>query len=287
MQPAMEAGNPVKGKPAESPEHGDVGDQDPRVGDLDHGDQIVDALGPGPLEMCPRTVRQVHRGQKLLQSQPSRLFFTASGWRGRADLTVWRRERAVSAVERKPAQLVAQPLVVEHKFSDLVGELGALPLALPTAGLHAVAFSRCRPRGLDRVCRGSEFVGRHMAHRGGLAGSVRGMACCPAQVSGRGVCMAGRRAGLSPGDLTPRPGTPEVNRPTWTVVLRPCLLEVVQHVRRAVSRPHREKTMIVVLEDPAATHGDESRISDLGEDHQLAHLALVCAKGSEIGLRRT
>jgi hypothetical protein len=31
----------------------------------------------------------------------------------------------VSAVERKPAQLVAQPLVVQHKFSDLVGELSA------------------------------------------------------------------------------------------------------------------------------------------------------------------
>ena len=75
----------------------------------------------------------------------------------------------MSAVERKPAQLVAQPLVVEHKFSDLVGELGALPLALQTAGLHAVVFSRCRPRGPDRVGRGSEFVGRHMAHELGAA----------------------------------------------------------------------------------------------------------------------
>jgi hypothetical protein len=181
----------------------------------------------------------------------------------------------MSAVERKPAQLVAQPLVVEHKFSDLEGELGALPLALQTAGLHAVVFSRCRPRDPDRVGRGSELVGRHMAHRRGLAGSVRGMPCCPTQVSGRGVCMAGRRAGLSPGDLTARPGTPAVDRPTWTVVLRLCLLEVVQHVLRAVSRPHREKTMIVVSEDPAATHGDEPRIPDLGEDHQCAYLALV------------
>jgi hypothetical protein len=193
----------------------------------------------------------------------------------------------VSAVERKPAQLAAQPLVVEHKFSDLVGELGTLPLALQTAGVHAVILSRCRPRGLDRVGRGSEFVGRHMAHRRGLAGSVRGMPCCPTQVSGRGVRMAGRRAGLSPRDLTPRPSTPEVDRPTWTVVLRPCLLEVVQHVLRAVSRPIREKTMIVVLEDPAATHGDEPRIPDPGEDHQFAYLALVSAKGSLIGLRRT
>jgi hypothetical protein len=43
--------------------------------------------------------------------------------------------------------------------------------------------------------------------------------------------------------------------------------------------------MIVVLEGPAATHGDEPRIPDLGEDHQFAHLALVSAKGSGIGLR--
>jgi hypothetical protein len=107
-----------------------------------------------------------------------------------------------------------------------------------------------------------------MAHRRGLAGSVRGMPCCPTQVSGGGVCMAGRRAGLCPLDLTPRPGTPEVDCPTWTVVIRPCLLEVVQHVLGAVSRPDRQKAVIVVLEAAAATHGDEPRIPDLGEDHQ-------------------
>ncbi len=176
----------------------------------------------------------------------------------------------MSAVERKPAQLVAEPLVVEHKFSDLVGELGALPLALQAAGRHALIL--CRPRRPDRVGRGSEFVGRHMAHRRGLAGSVRGVPCCSTQVSGRSVCVAGRRAGLCPFDLTPRPRSPKVDRPTWTVVRRPCPLEVVQHVLRAVSRPQREKTVIVVLESPAATHGDEPRIPDLGEDHRLQAL---------------
>ena len=185
----------------------------------------------------------------------------------------------MSAVERKPAQRVAKPLVVEHKFSDLVGELSALPLALQAASRLALVFSRCRPRGPDRVGRGTELVGRHVANRRGLAGSVRGMPCCPTQLSGRGVCMAGRRAGLSPRDLTPRPSTPEVDRPTWTVVLRPCLLEVVQHVLRAVGRPDREETMMVVSEGPAATHSDEPRIADLGEDHQFARLALVSAKG--------
>jgi hypothetical protein len=181
-----------------------------------------------------------------------------------------RRERAASAVECKPAQLVAQPLVVEHKFSDLVGELSALPLALQAANRLALVFSRCRPRRSDRVGRSTELVGRHMAHRRGLAGRVCGIPCCPTQVSGRGVCMAGRHAGLCPRDLTSRPGTPEVDRPTWTVVARPCLLEVVQHVLRAVGRPDREQAVIVVLEAAAATRGDEPRIPDLGEDHQFA-----------------
>jgi hypothetical protein len=34
---------------------------------------------------------------------------------------------------------------------------------------------------------------------------------------------------------------------------------VVQHVLRTVGRPQRQETMIVVLEGPAATHGDEPR----------------------------
>jgi len=191
----------------------------------------------------------------------------------------------VSAGEHKPAKLVSQPLVVEHEIPDLTGKLGTLPLALPTAGLHAVVLSCCRPRRSDRVGRRSESVGRYMADCRGLTGQL-GMPSCPPQVSGRGVCMAGRRAGLSPRDLIPRPGAPEVDRPTWTVVLRPFSLEVVQHVLRAVSGPHREKTMIVVVEGPAATHGDEPRIPDLGEDHQCAHPVLVSAMGRG-GLVRT
>ena len=114
-----------------------------------------------------------------------------------------------------------------------------------------------------------------MAHRRGLAGSVRGMPCCPTQISGRSVCMAGRCAGLLPRDLAPRPGAPEVDCPTWSRVLGPCLLEVGQHVLRAVSRPDCKKAVIVVLEAAAATHGDEAPIPDFGEDHQFA-VSLLC-----------
>ena len=188
-------------------------------------------------------------------------------------------EEPRSAIEHEPAQLVAQPLVVEHEIPNLMGELSTLPLTLQAASRLALVLSRSRPRRPDRISPGTELVGRHMAHRRGLAGGVRGMPCCPTQVSGRGVCMAGRRAGLCPRDIAPRPGTPKVDRASRTVVLGPCLLEVVQHVFRAVSRPYRKTTMIVVLEGPAATHGDEPRIPDLGKDHQVAHLALVSAEG--------
>ena len=191
----------------------------------------------------------------------------------------------MSAVEGRPAQLVAQSLVVEHEFSDFVGELGALPTALQPAGLHAVVCSRCCPRRLDRVRGGSQFVGRHMAHCRGLAGSVRSMPGCTTQVSRRGVGVAGRGAGFCPRDLTPRPGTSEVDCPTWTIVLRPGLFEVVQDVLRAVSRPHRETTMIVVLEGPAATRGDEPRIPDLGKNHRLAHPAVVSVTAPSLSSR--
>src|SRR6185369_12598693 len=103
----------------------------------------------------------------------------------------------------------------------------------------------------------------------GLAGGVGSMPCCPTQVPGRRVCMAGRRARLCPADVTPGPGTPELDRPTWTLVLRPRLFEVVEHVLGTVGCPDRETAMIVVLERPAATHGDEPGIPDLGEDHQV------------------
>jgi hypothetical protein len=39
-------------------------------------------------------------------------------------------------------------------------------------------------------------------------------------------------------------------------------------VLRAVGRPDGEKTMIVIVEGAAATHGDEPKIPDLGEDHE-------------------
>ena len=179
---------------------------------------------------------------------------------------------AVSAVEHEPAQLVAQPLVVEDEIPDREGQLSPLPSALQAAGLLGLLLSRSSSRGFDRVGRGTELVGRHVAHRRCLTGGVRGMPGGATQVPGRGICMAGRRPRHAHPDLASRPGTSQVDRASRTVVLGPDLLEMVEHVLRAVGRPQREKVMIVVLEAAASTQGDEPRIARPGEDHSAGRV---------------
>src|SRR4029453_151147 len=101
--------------------------------------------------------------------------------------------RTGSAIEHEPAQLVAQPLVVEHEIPNLKGELSTLPLALQAAGLLTLVLSRRRPRRPDRVGRGTELVGRHMAHRRGLTGGVRCLPRGTGHLSGCCVRGEGRR----------------------------------------------------------------------------------------------
>src|SRR6478752_469868 len=186
---------------------------------------------------------------------------------------------AASDLEHEPAQLVAEPLVVEHELADPVGQATTLPRALPTSDGFALGLGRCGLRRPDRVRRGPELVGRHMAHRGGLGGGIRRVPCRPAQVARGGVRVAGGRARLAPRDLATGPRASEVDRPARTVVVRPLRLEEGQHVLRAVGRPQRGPTMVVVLERPAAAHGDEPRIADLGEDHRFARLPRPSVEG--------
>src|SRR3954454_24991289 len=95
---------------------------------------------------------------------------------------------------------------------------------------------------------------------------------CAGEVSGCRVGVACRRASLSPRDFPACPRPPEVDRPTRTLVVRPCPLEVVEHVLRAVGRPHREEAMVPILEAAAPAQRDEPRITDLGEDHSRLSL---------------
>ena len=58
------------------------------------------------------------------------------------------------------------------RVPDGAGKLGALPLALPETSFVTRAFGRRRPRSLDRIGGGTEFVGRNVGDRPRLAGGV-------------------------------------------------------------------------------------------------------------------
>jgi hypothetical protein len=102
----------------------------------------------------------------------------------------------LSAVEYRPADVVPQPLVVEYELANRLRELVALPPALASPCALALSFRRGSTCGLDRIGGRTELVRGDVCDDRRLAGSVRGMACCPTQVSGRGRCMAARRASL-------------------------------------------------------------------------------------------
>src|SRR5438132_8004929 len=144
---------------------------------------------------------------------------------------------ALLAVEYRPADVVPQPLIVEDELADRLRELVALPPALESPCALALSFRRGGTCGLDRVGGRTELVRRDVCDGRGLAGSVRGTPCCPTQVSGRGHCMAGRRASLGHGDLAARPGPPEFDRTTRPRILRLSRLEEVKDVLRAQCRP--------------------------------------------------
>ena len=108
----------------------------------------------------------------------------------------------------------------------------------------------------------------------GLAGRVRGVPCCPAQVSGRGVCMAGRRASLGHRDLATHPGAGLLDRVARSGALRPSRLEAVKDVLRARCCPQGEEVVVRIGEGPTAADRHETRVAVFREDH-TAHLLLA------------
>src|SRR6202165_4383780 len=151
----------------------------------------------------------------------------------------WRPD-ALSAVEHRPADVVPQPLVVEYELANRLRELVALPPAFESSRALALSFRRRSTCRLDRIGGRTELVRGDVRDGRGLAGSVRGMPCCPTQVSGCGVCMAGRRASLAHGDLAAHPGAGLVDRLTRSLVLRLGRLEEVKDVLGAQCRPQSE-----------------------------------------------
>jgi hypothetical protein len=56
-----------------------------------------------------------------------------------------------SAVEYRPADVVAQPLVVKYELADRLWELVALPPAFASPGAHSPCLRRAGTCGLDRI----------------------------------------------------------------------------------------------------------------------------------------
>jgi hypothetical protein len=170
-------------------------------------------------------------------------------------------------MEHRPADVVPEPLVVQHKLADRRGQMVALPSAFEPAALVAALLRRGRACGADRVRRCTELVGGDMSDSGGLAGGVRGLARRPFQVPSGGVGVTGGGPCLGHAHLAAHPRTYLLDRPTRAVVGRPHLLEEGQDVLRTIGGPLSEKAVIGILESAAAANGDESRVALLRKDH--------------------
>ncbi len=168
------------------------------------------------------------------------------------------------AVEHRPADVVSQSLIIQDQVADRFRQLLALPLAFPATGGLALPLWRGCPHGLDGIGRRAELVGGDVCDHRRLPGSVRGMACYPAQVPGRGHGMAACCARLSHRNLTARPSASQFDGATRPVVMGLHVLEEVQHMLGAIGRPDRQQVMIGVLESAAATHRDEPGIPLFG-----------------------
>jgi hypothetical protein len=187
----------------------------------------------------------------------------------------WRPD-ALSAVEHRPADVVPQPLVVEYEIADRLRKLVALPPALESPCALAPSFRRAGTCGLDRIGGRTELVRGDVCDDRRLAGSVRGMARRPTQVSGRGHCMTARRASLGHRDLATCPGASLPNRLTRSRVLRPSPLEPVQDVLRARCSPQCEDLVIRIGEGPTAADRHETRVAVFGRITPSRQSARIC-----------
>src|ERR687886_365756 len=106
-----------------------------------------------------------------------------------------------SAIEHVPAHLIAQPLVVQHEFSDLAGKLCPLPLALQATSLLLFSFRSRRACGPDRVSGCTQFMSWHVRYRYGLSGGKSRLLCSTRHLSGRRI-SEGARTGLRHRDLS-------------------------------------------------------------------------------------
>jgi hypothetical protein len=148
------------------------------------------------------------------------------------------------AIEHRPTDPVAQPLVIQHKSANRLRQLLTLPAALSSTSTIALALRSSSPRCLDRIGGGAEFVGRNVGDRPGLASGVRRVSCSSGQLSRCGIGMASCRACLSHRDFAACPRSRLLHRTAGPRIQGLDRLEERQHVLSAFSRPLSEKPMM-------------------------------------------
>ncbi len=109
------------------------------------------------------------------------------------------------AVEHRPANVISEPLVIQNKLPNCLGQLLALPLALKLASTFPLAWRGSRACGLDRVGRSPEFVCGNMRHHCRLTRSICSESSASAQRSRCGVGSTTGCAGLHHLDLASHP----------------------------------------------------------------------------------
>ena len=142
-----------------------------------------------------------------------------------------------------------------------------LPAALESPRRLALALRSSGTCGLDRIGGRTKLVRRDVCDGRGLAGSMRCMPCCPTEISGRAVCVAGRSASLGHRDLTVHPCADLLDRLTRSRILGPSRLEEVENVLRARCRPEGQELVMRIAERPATADGHETTVAVLREDH--------------------
>ena len=178
-----------------------------------------------------------------------------------------------SAVEHRPAQVVAQPLVVEHEVADPVRELVTLPAALTSSRSLAFAGGRGCTRRLDRVGSRTGLVRSDVRDDSGLASGERRVPGGPNQAASRRDRVTAGGAGLRHRHLASHPGARVLDRLTRPWVLGSRRLEEVEDVLSAPRRPEREEVVIRVGQDPTAADRDEAGVWIFGRITVRGHPA--------------
>jgi hypothetical protein len=185
-----------------------------------------------------------------------------------------------SAFKHRPTDVVSHPLVIEYKFANRLRQLATLPPALELPYALLLAFWCGRTHGLDCISGRTEFVCCNMGNDCCLTGSVRGMAWCSAEVSGRSHCMTSCHARLVHLDFAAHSSANMLDSPTWSRVIGLHRLKKMKDVLRAQCCPKSEEVMIRIGQSPAATDGYETSVSHFRKDH---HLILAGISGPHFG----